>query len=113
MAMLVAQFYIVCRFLETDEQRIDRLSHLCMYGSIACHILSLLAGYSSRGAVILMTKAVALCNATFDTESVKHSYGHAADAALAQFALLVLAILLFVVMFVRNRKELGKAVGGN
>ena len=112
MAMLVAEFYIICRFLESDEIKIGHWGCICLYGSIFCHIFSLLSGYLARGAVIVMIKTIAGNDAICGTTSALSSYEDAGDAALAQFIFLMTAILFFVFLFILNRREIGKVIGG-
>ena len=111
MGMLVAQFYVSCRFLESCEKESDSLENLfLMYGSIACYVFSLLAGYFARGAVILMTKKAAENDSL---EKILSSFNDAASAGLAQFVFLVLAIVLFIILYARNRNTISKTINEN
>ena len=104
--MMVAETYIACRFLESDSARLDRTSYGLLFGSIISHMVSLFFGYLARGATISMAKDTA----NGDLSDAINRYSDAALTALCQFGFLMLGILLFVILFVRNRREVSTAI---
>ena len=105
-AMMVAETYIACRFLESGSARLDRTSYGLLFGSIITHMVSLFFGYLARGATINMAKDTAA--GAF--ENAINRYWDAALTAGCQFGFLMLGILLFVILFVRNRHEVSTAI---
>lgn len=97
MAIVVAEIYIVCRFFESKSRQ-GLCSTLLLFGSIACHVLSLLAGYLTHGATIGMVRAAGAGN---DKAAIE-SYEAAELMALLQFGFLLFGLLLFIVLFARN-----------
>ena len=105
-AMMVAETYIACRFLESSSARLNRTSYVLLFGSTISHMVSLFFGYLARGATIDMAKDTA--NGAL-SDAVDR-YPDAALTALCQFGFLMLGILLFVILFVQNRREVGIAI---
>jgi len=105
MAIIVAEIYIACRFFgETAIGCRGKISDILLYVSIISYCISLFAGYLVKGALVEMIKAGAT-----GTDAQPY-FDASADAALAQFSLLVLGLLLFVIVFSLNKKTVSKAI---
>lgn len=105
MALIVAEVFIGCRyFIDREDKFRWRWTGSFWASSIICYLASLLFGYLTKGALIIMT-----LEASQDADTSK-SFGNAGLMALLQAGFLFLGLVLFALAFRSDFKRLAKAI---
>lgn len=105
MAAMVAEIYILCRFLESNESSVGCLSRLTLALSILAHFASLVFGYLARGAVTAM--GIRLVHKPFIGQV---SFSDVESDTLWQVLCFALGLLLAVSLFVVNHKAISRTM---
>lgn len=105
MALVVAEIYIACRFFTENGGKIAwRPTGILLAISIVCHLLSLLCGYFTKGALIIMIEKSA------EGLETSGSYEAAETMAIIQFFTLSAGLLIFIVAFMLDFTGIAKAI---
>ena len=110
MAVVIAEIYIFCRFFESETTKLRGWWSLALlFGSILSHLLSLLFGYLTRGAIILV---VSKADRTQELSKVlQMGFEDAEHDALLQFGFLMFGLILFIILFTLNTTIISKLIG--
>lgn len=104
LAALVAEVYLLARFLARGWERLGLLARAALVFSVAAHAISMFCGYLTYGAVVELARVAA------DTSGAQQSYNDAMAAAFFQFVFFALGILTFVAAFFLNARLFGEAM---
>ncbi len=104
MALIVAVVFIGCRYFIDRESKFRWLwTGILWVGSIVCYLASLLFGYLTKGALIIMTM-----EASKDANT-SVSFGNAELMALLQAGSLFVGLVLLALAFGSDFKRMAKA----
>jgi hypothetical protein len=104
LALLVAEVYLLARFLAGGLGLLGPVSKFLLVLSVAALGISMLFGYLTYGAVVEMVRTAA------ENGDPKQSYADAAFSAVVQFVGFALGLLAFLVAFFLNARSFGKAM---
>ena len=104
LAMLIAEIFLVSRFLSDRLGKLSQLSMIMIGLSMLLLMVSMFFGYLTYGTTIMLMRL-----ASTDGD-VDQSYDDAAMSALLQFVFFGLALIIFIVVFAMNCKIIGGAI---